>query len=143
MAINTNVVVLCGRLTRDPELRYTPTGKSVASFSIAVNASFNGKESVSYFDIEAWNGTGEAVVKHQRKGSRVIVHGELRQSRWTDNNGNRRSKVNVRAGRVEFVAWPNRAEPADDDTDGPDADEADAGEQTGSDPQPDPTDETF
>jgi single-strand DNA-binding protein len=134
---NTNVVVLSGRLTRDPEQRYTPSGKSVTSFGLAVNSSFNGNDYVDFFDIEAWNGLGDAVAKHRTKSDQVIVHGELRQQRWTDQGGNKRSKVIIRASRVEFI-WNNKTDdqPAPDKTDTAD-EQPDTVEPAAADEQPD------
>ena len=97
-----NYSVLIGRLTRDPELRYTPNGDAVCNFSIANNST--GKEDLtSFFNIVAWGKTAENVNKFMSKGSQICVEGSLRQRRWEDQNGNKRNTVEVLANRVHFI----------------------------------------
>jgi single-strand DNA-binding protein len=104
-----NVVILVGRLTRDPELRYLPSGSSVAQLSMAVNRSFKNRDGawqkvVSYLDIEVWGRQAEMAAEHLKKGSSILVNGELEQQRWTDKTtGQNRSKVKVRAERIQFL----------------------------------------
>lgn len=88
-------ISMTGRLTRDPETTETKTG-SVSKFSLAVNG-FK-KDSVSFFDCEAWGKVGEIVQQYCTKGKQVAVSGTIRIDRWEDNDGNKRSKpvVNVR-----------------------------------------------
>lgn len=97
-------VVLVGNLTRDPELRYTATGKGVASFSIAVNRRWqaNGEwqEKVSFFNVTAWEPLGENLSASLSKGTRVIVIGRLEQREYEDKEGNKRSVVEVIADEV-------------------------------------------
>jgi len=112
-----NIVTLTGRLTQDPQLRYTPKDTAVARFGLAVNSRRNSTEHVDFFDIEAWRGLGVAVAKHIGKGRRVNVVGELRQQRWTDNDGNRRSKVVIVARNIEFLDRPDRDREPDEPTD--------------------------
>jgi single-strand DNA-binding protein len=97
-----NYTTLIGRLTRDPELRYTPNGDAVCNFSIANNST--GKEEMtSFFNIVAWGKTAENVSKFMSKGSQICIEGSLRQRRWQDQNGNNRALVEVLASRVHFI----------------------------------------
>lgn len=102
--------IITGNLTRDPELRTTPNGASVCSFTVAVNrvykdASGSGmKESVSYLDCSAWGKLGEMIAQHARKGSGVLVSGRLEQRSWEDKNGGgKRSRVEIVADEFNFV----------------------------------------
>lgn len=107
MAKSINQVVLMGRLTRDPEQRTTSGGKTIASFSIAVD---RGGESdqADFFDITAWEKLGELVVQYLAKGRRVLVQGRLRQDSWDDKEtGKKRSRVEVTATDVTFLDGPS------------------------------------
>ena len=83
-----NSVTIVGTLTRDPELRFTPSGQGVASFGVAVNRRWQNKqtneweEAVSFFDVVAWGTLGENVAECLTKGTRVIVDGRLDQRSW-------------------------------------------------------------
>ena len=100
MAYDTNICILVGRLTRDPEISYTKSGTSIAKFSIAVNS---GKEQVSFFDITAWEKLANTCQQYLNKGKQVIVTGRLSQSRFTDKNGQNRSKIEIVANNVQFI----------------------------------------
>lgn len=102
MAWDLNHCVLIGRLTRDPELRYTPNGAAVCNFSIANNASSK-EEDVSFFNVVTWNKTAEVVSKYLSKGRPVCIEGTLRQNRWEDASGQKRSTVEIVASRVHFI----------------------------------------
>ncbi len=100
-----NVVTVVGNVTRDPELRYTPSGASVCNFSVAWNNRYerNGEqvEQVSYFDVVVWREQAENVASTVSKGMRVIVSGRLDQRSWEDaQTGGRRSKVELIADEV-------------------------------------------
>lgn len=98
-----NDVKLSGRLTRDPELKYTPAGVPVASFSLAVDRKFN-REEADFIPIVTWRKTAEFVSKHFRKGQRVIVAlGRIRTDAYTDKDGNKRTRFEVVADEVEFA----------------------------------------
>lgn len=97
MAANTNVVVLTGRLTRDPEARQVGE-KTVTQFGLAVNGY---GDKVSFFDVEAWGRTAEIVEQYAGKGKLVTVQGRLEQQRW-EKDGAKRSKVLVVAAQVEL-----------------------------------------
>ena len=98
MAANTNVVVLTGRLTRDPETRQVGPEQTVASFSLAVNGY---GDKVSFFDVEAWRRTADIVAQYCSKGKLVSVTGRLEQQRW-EKDGQKRSKVVVVASGIEL-----------------------------------------
>ena len=93
--------IITGNLTRDPELRSTPNGASVCSFSVAVNRTYrdaNGenKEEVSFIDCSAWNKLGEMIAQYAKKGSGVLVSGRLSQRSWEDKNGGgKRSRTEI------------------------------------------------
>ena len=113
---DTNTVVLTGNLTRDPELRYTPKGVAVANIGLASNRKYrqgdNLKDEVCFVDVTAFGATAEAVAKYLDKGRKVLVEGRLRFKSWETEVGQRRSKVDVIAERVNFL--PNAGQNASD-----------------------------
>lgn len=102
-----NKVILMGRLTRDPEVRYTQgSNLTVANFSIAVNRRFRKEgdtETADFFNIVAWNKTGEFVGKYFKKGQQVLVSGRLQNRNWTDQQGVKHYATDVIADEVEFA----------------------------------------
>jgi len=123
MARSLNQVTLMGNLTRDPELRQTPNGSSVCSFSLALNRSYrdaNGEwqEATDYVDIVAWGPLGERVSQYLNKGRRCLVQGRLQSRSW-EQDGQKRSKVEVLANDVTFLdgrSDNNGDNAADDET---------------------------
>jgi single-strand DNA-binding protein len=107
MASDLNRVVLIGRLTKDPDLRHTPSGAPVASFSIANNrtyvASGDKKELVSYFNCVAWNKLAELIAQYCKKGNRIAVEGRLQSRSWDDQDGNKRSTIEVVVENCQFL----------------------------------------
>ncbi len=106
-----NKVFLIGRLTREAELK-SLTNTSVCNFSIAINramkdASGNWSDEVHYFDIELYGRQGEAIHRYLQKGKQVGIEGALKQNRWEDANGNKRSKVLVVAANVQLLGNMN------------------------------------
>ena len=101
-----NHITLMGRLTRDPELRYTQSGTPVASFTLAVDRDFGsrdgGERQTDFIDIVAWRQTGEFVSKYFFKGSMAVVSGRLQIRDWTDREGNKRRNAEVVADNVYF-----------------------------------------
>lgn len=99
-----NTVNIVGNITRDPELRYTPSGASVTNFSVAWNRRYerNGEqvEEVSYFDIVCWGSLADNVAASLTKGNRVLVTGRLDQRSWETPQGDKRSKVEITADDV-------------------------------------------
>lgn len=107
MARSVNQVILMGNLTRDPELRQTPSGQSVVSFSLALNRAYkdqNGEwqEVTDYIDIVAWGPLAERVSQYLHKGRRALVQGRLQSRSW-EQDGQKRSKVEVLANDVTFL----------------------------------------
>jgi single-strand DNA-binding protein len=107
MAKSTNQVILMGRLTRDPEVRTTSTGKTITSFSIAVDRGGQ-EDAADFFDVTAWEKLGELVSQYLSKGRRCLVQGRLRQDSWDDKEtGKKRTRVEVVATDVTFLDGPN------------------------------------
>lgn len=101
-----NVVVLTGRLTADPELRYTPNNVAVTSFSIAVNRSYarQGEErQTDFIDIVAWRSTAEFVCRYFKKGNLIAIEGAIQTRTYQDKDGNKRKAFEVVANNVHFV----------------------------------------
>lgn len=107
MARSLNQVTLMGNLTRDPELRQTPTGQNVCSFSLALNRSYKDQsgewqEATDYIDIVAWGPLAERVSQYLSKGRRCLVQGRLQSRSW-EQDGQKRNKVEVLANDVTFL----------------------------------------
>lgn len=108
-----NKVFLIGNLTRDPELTTTPSGVSVCRFAIAVNRNYtsaDGERQTDFFNITAWRGLGERVAQYQKKGSKVAVTGSIQIRNYEDNQGVRRTAVDIIAEDVEFLSPKNNNE---------------------------------
>lgn len=101
-----NHITIMGRLTRDPELRRTGSGIAVASFTVAVDRDFSGRDGgekeTDFIDCVAWRQTGEFVSKYFTKGSMIVVSGRLQIRSWTDKEGNKRRTAEVVADNVYF-----------------------------------------
>ena len=101
-----NHITIMGRLTRDPELRRTGSGVAVASFTLAVDRDFSGKDGgekeVDFIDVVAWRQTGEFVSKYFTRGRMAVVSGRLQIRGWTDKEGNKRRTAEVVAENVYF-----------------------------------------
>ena len=103
---NGNNVVLVGNITRDPELRFTPSGQATASFGLAVNRRWQNRqtqeweEATSFFDVVCWREMAENAAESLGKGSRVLVTGRLEQRSWETADGDKRSKVEVVADEI-------------------------------------------
>ncbi len=107
MAKSINQVILMGRLTRDPEVRTTTTGKTITSFSLAVDRGGQ-EDQADFFEVTAWEKLGELVSQYLSKGRRCLVQGRLRQDSWDDKEtGKKRSKVEVVATDVTFLDGPS------------------------------------
>lgn len=100
---NLNQVSLSGNLTADAELKYTNNGTIITIFTLAVNRTWDGKETASFFDVKLFGKLGEAIHAWLRKGKPVIVGGRLQQERW-EQDGQNRSKVVVVADFVELLS---------------------------------------
>ena len=110
---NLNKVMLIGNLTRDPELRVTPKGTAICTFSLAVNRKFKDesggeREEVTYVDIEAWGKSGETVSKYCTKGRPLFVEGRLRLDQWEDKTTKeKRSRMKVVLENFQFLGGRN------------------------------------
>lgn len=107
MARSVNQVILMGNLTRDPELRQTPSGQTVCSFSLALNRAYKGQdgnwqEATDYIDCVAWGPLAERINQYLSKGRRALVQGRLQSRSW-EQEGVKRSKVEVLANDVTFL----------------------------------------
>lgn len=101
-----NRITIMGRLTRDPELRHTPSGTAIASFSLAVERDFKdkqtGEKTTDFIDVVAWRQTGEFVSRFFTKGRMAVVEGRLQSRKYTDRDGNNRTAFEVVAENVYF-----------------------------------------
>jgi single-strand DNA-binding protein len=113
-----NKVLLMGNLTKDPELRYTPQGAAVANLRMAVNRRYRDKnqelkEEVCFITAVVWNKQAETCNQYLHKGSSLFVEGRLQSRSWEDNTGAKRSVIEVRAERVQFMGTgPGKAQGA-------------------------------
>ena len=108
-----NTCVIIGRLTRDPESRYTVGGVAVTNFALAVERPFknrDGEQETDYIDVVSWRKLAETVAANLTKGRLVAVQGRLQQDRWQQ-DGQNRSKVVVTADKVQFLDWPKDEAP--------------------------------
>jgi single-strand DNA-binding protein len=106
MAYSYNRIILVGRLTADPVIKYTPDNTPVASFTLAVDRGYskNSQNSnVDFIPIESWRERADFVSKYLNKGMLVLVEGKLVIRKWTDQSGNKRTFANVRADRIQFM----------------------------------------
>ncbi|MDA8038010.1 MAG: single-stranded DNA-binding protein [Actinomycetota bacterium] len=103
---NGNTVTLVGNVTRDPELRFTPSGQATTTFGLAVNRRWQNRqtqeweEATSFFDIVCWRELAENASESIKRGARVIVTGRLDQRSWETSEGEKRSKVEVTADEI-------------------------------------------
>ena len=105
-----NKVFLIGNLTRDPELTETAGGVSVCHFAIAVNRSYtssDGERQTDFFNITAWRGLADNIARFCKKGSKVAVSGSIQLRNYEDNNGQKRTAVDIIAQDVEFLSSKN------------------------------------
>lgn len=108
---NLNIVGISGRLTRDPELRTTTSGKQVTSFTLAVNG--YSESDTSFIEVVAWNKTAEVVASYTHKGDLLTVSGRLQQRKYEDKSGNSRSVIEIIAQDVQLP--PKGEQPASND----------------------------
>lgn len=107
MAFTTSAVTLIGNVSREPEMRFTPSGQSVTTFGLVFNKRKKNQQTnewedgdAQFFDVKCWGPLGENVAESIKKGTRVIVHGELEFRAWETDNGDKRSKVEINAEAV-------------------------------------------
>ncbi|MCS7171533.1 MAG: single-stranded DNA-binding protein [Aquificaceae bacterium] len=113
-----NRVILIGRLTKDPIIRYLPSGSQVVEFVIAYNRRYlvgeTWKDESHFFDVKAYGKLAESVGARIFKGYTVVVEGRLTQDRWTDKEGNPQSKVRIVAESVRIINKPKMEEPSEE-----------------------------
>ena len=113
MSLNLNKVILAGRITADPELKQTPSGVSLVTFSLAVNRRFGSRDGqnqqpeADFFRITAWRNTAEFIAKYFRKGSAICICGSIQNRSWTDQNGQKRYVTDIIAEEANFVESRN------------------------------------
>lgn len=134
-----NRVILAGRLTRDPEVRYTSSGSAVADVGLAVSDSYRNKagelvEQTCFVDVVVWGRQAETCGEYLSKGSPALIEGRLQFDQWENQQGEKRSKLRVKADRVQFLGSPRRE--AEAGAAGP-VDAAVAATGGGNDPAPD------
>jgi single-strand DNA-binding protein len=103
MSIAYNKIILIGRLTRDPEVRSTVSGSSVANFSLAVDRQSKNNNDVDFINIVAFNKTADFASNYLEKGKLILVEGQLRINKWTDRNDVKRETAEVWANRMAFM----------------------------------------
>jgi single-strand DNA-binding protein len=113
MAASLNRVLLMGNLTRDPEVKYTPKGTAVCDLGIAINDTYKAqdgsfKETVTFVDVEVWGRTAENCKQYLTKGRPVFIEGQLRLDQWETPQGEKKSRMKVRADRVQFLGGGER-----------------------------------
>ncbi|MDI6735378.1 MAG: single-stranded DNA-binding protein [bacterium] len=118
---NYNRVIIAGNLTKDPELRYIPSGEPVANFTVAINRNYTTKagerkEETSFIPVVVWRKQAETCNQYLKKGSPALVEGRLQQRSWETQEGQKRTIIEVVADRVVFLggAKPIQDEPEDE-----------------------------
>ena len=119
-----NLVVLMGNLTKEPELRYIPSGNAVCSFGLAINRTYKDsegekQEDVTFVDVVCWNRLAEATAQYLHKGSPAFVEGRLQQRSWETEDGGKRHKLEVVARSVKFLGGGHRENNDESDPDVP------------------------
>jgi single-strand DNA-binding protein len=117
-----NKVFLIGNLTRDPELKYITSGVGVTKFGLAVNRTYNSqdgekKNDTCFVDITAWDKLAEVCAEHLSKGRLVLVEGRLQYQSWKDDDGTKRSKLEVVAQNVQFLGNKQEGDETGEKTD--------------------------
>jgi single-strand DNA-binding protein len=112
-----NKVLLIGNLTKDPEIRFVPSGQAVANLRLATNRKYKGgngewKEEVTYVSVEAWGKSAEAAGEYLKKGSPVFIEGRLKLKEW-EKDGVKRSMLEVVAERIQFLNRNTNAQPGE------------------------------
>jgi len=111
---NLNKVFLIGNLTRDPELRYIPSGTAVASFGLATNRTYKTssgekKQETCFVRVVVWGRTAEICGEYLSKGKPVFVEGRLQYRAWDSPTGEKRNTIEVKAERIQFLGRPDKA----------------------------------
>jgi single-strand DNA-binding protein len=118
MSIAYNKVILIGRLTRDPEIRSTTTGKNVANMTIAVDRKQKNNNEVDFINIVAFGGTADFASNYLGKGKLILVEGQLRINKWTDRNDVKRESAEIWANIITFMETKKQQTKSKDEFDG-------------------------
>ncbi|MEX2160316.1 MAG: single-stranded DNA-binding protein [Anaerolineales bacterium] len=134
MSRGLNKVMLIGNLGRDPEMRYTPSGRPVTSFSVATSRSWNTAEGerrteTEWFNIVAWGSLAEICNQYLKKGQQVYIEGRLQTRRWDDEEGNKRTATEVVAREMIMLTERREKTEGDSDTGAESADFPEGGEE--------------
>lgn len=105
-----NKVTLVGNLGKDPELRYTPQGDAVCSFTMATNEKRQGENVSTWFKVTLWRKTAEAAAKYLAKGTPVYIEGRLSVEEWTDRDGKERYTLAVNGTDMQFIGAPSQGQ---------------------------------
>ncbi len=137
-----NRVFLAGNLTRDPEVRYTPSGSAVADLNMAINRVYTSgsgeqKEETCFVSVVAWGRQAETCGEYLTKGSPVMVEGSLQFDQWQTESGEKRSRLRVKADRVQFLGRSKKGEFGDAPAAGPSGGSAHGGGSPAPRPQDD------
>lgn len=101
-----NQLILIGRLTRDPELKFIPnSGKAVTRFSIAVNKEYSKEKEADFFNVVVWGKPAENCANYLKKGRLVAINGSIHNNNYEDKNGVKHYAMEVNANKVEFLEW--------------------------------------
>ena len=114
--LNLNKVVLAGRLTADVELKQTPSGVSVCSFTLAINRKYSkegGQQQTDFIQCQAWRNTAEFIARYFKKGSALCISGSIQTRSWTDSNNQKRYATEVVAEEAMFVDGKNDSQGAE------------------------------
>ena len=120
-----NLCVVSGNLTRNPELKMTPSGEKVCNFGIGCNERFSDRETgelrdnVHFFEVHAWGVTAQNIFDFFKKGMPILIEGSLRQERWQNEAGENRSRVSIRVSRFEFMSQRNGTPPDNAEVESP------------------------
>jgi single-strand DNA-binding protein len=114
--------MIIGHLGRDPEMRYTPSGRPVTTFSVATSRSWNTADGVrrnetEWFNVVAWGSLAEICKQYLKKGQQVYIEGRLQTRRWEDDDGNRRSSVEIVAREMVMLGDKKKKDGSDNDSD--------------------------
>ena len=125
MAASLNKTLLIGNLTRDVDLRYTPSGTAVANFGLAINHTYTNSEGEKvedpcFVEVVAWNRLAEVSGEYLSKGRPVFIEGRLQMDSWEQEDGQKRSKLKVVAQNIQFLGGGPKAESEGEDTNDPD-----------------------
>ena len=120
MSRGLNKVMIIGRLGRDPEMRYTPSGRPVTTFNVATTRTWNSSDGerhteTEWFNVVAWGSLAEICKQHLAKNQQVYIEGRLQTRKWEDNSGNKRSSTEIVANEMIILGDRKENIPSDDD----------------------------